>query len=127
MNVPPTTPATANSIVAQFRARPANGFRGAKYPEHYTIPPMSMVFATGDSSDMVSDVSATTNCFPGKDSIELRRIFKGVSGGLWGLGLEISQQRTSLSSRGGSHYLVPYRTWNEFSSAAGSKSKRRCP
>ena len=84
LTVPPTVPASANSIVAQFRARPKDGF--TKDVSHYTIPPMSLVFATETDEELnkpaldhVRNASAHIECISDDSTpITLHR-FRGVS------------------------------------------------
>lgn len=112
MNVPPTTPATANSILAQYRARPTKEFRGTANVHHYTIPPMSMIFATGDSKDMINDVSASADCFSGLNAAQMRRKFKGVSiEGIWGAEATRFRDadRITAITRGEATIMVPYK------------------
>ena len=92
LTVPPTVPASANSIVAQFRARPIA--KHTKDASHYCIPPMSIVVSTDTEDDLkkpaadhVRNVAAHSECGTndGTDGPVALHRFRGVSiGGLAG-------------------------------------------
>ena len=113
MNVPASIPATANSILAQHRTKPSAEFRDAtQHANHYTIPPMSMVFATDGSKDHVRNVAAHVDCFAGVTEVNRRRRFRGVSmAGIMGaeaVRFRNNGDRLTIITRGEATIMVPY-------------------
>ena len=111
MNVPAAAPATANSIVVQFRSRPAAVHRGDA--KHYCIPPMSLLFVPDGegTKDSIRDVVANQDCFSG--TAPGRSKFCGVSmGGLDGSTAmkygKAHQDRFTAIVRGEATIMVPY-------------------
>ena len=92
LSLPPTVPASANSIVAQFRAHPIDSKTSDH--SHYCIPPMSIIMSTESDADLkkpardnVRNAAAHHECGTingALGAVELHR-FRGVSiGGLSG-------------------------------------------
>ena len=114
MNVPASAPASANSIVVQHRVKP---HKGHSDDDHYTVPPMSIVFThaeSGSSHDGIRNVAAHQDCMPtdpgGADHLAKGK-FRGVSiGGINGKEARRfrNADRFTVIVRGEATIMVPY-------------------